>query len=242
MPQYLSAGDSHLVVEFGTTIDLGVNRQVHSLAGELKALSIKGVREVVPTYRSLMISFNPLMLSREDLIQRCEEIVARGDRAAGDVREVVEIPVLYGGEHGPDLPAVAATAGLSEEEVVRLHAANTYPIYMIGFMPGYPYLGGLDERIAVPRHKNPRTKVPAGSVAIAEKQTGVYPIASPGGWQLIGHTPIRLYRPEAMPPTLLSAGQYVRFRPVSPLEYAEITKQVERDAYVPLLKREGATR
>ena len=145
---------------------------------------------------------------------------------------VLEIPVLYGGEMGPDLPFVAEHAGLSEEEVIRIHSSTEYLIYMLGFTPGFTYLGGMSEKIATPRLKQPRVKIPAGSVGIAGTQTGVYPIDSPGGWQLIGRTPVKMYDPDRETPILPEAGQYIKFYPVTQEEYDAIRKEVDAGTFV----------
>ena len=235
MVRYLLAGDSHLVVEFGQNIDPSINQQVHDLARCLAAQELQGLREVVPTYRSLLISFNPLVMGLSDLKLQCDQCISCKAVNARHSREIITIPTIYGGQYGVDLAGVAREVELSEQEVIDIHAAQIYPIYMIGFMPGYPYLGGVDQRIAVPRLKTPRTKVPAGSVAMAERQTGVYPIPSPGGWRLIGRTPLRLYRPEQVPPVLFRAGQYIRFSPVNVDEYHAIEELVNNNEYVPEL-------
>jgi len=225
------AGESNLVVEFGHRIDPEINRQVHALAQKLENEAPEGFVECIPTYRSLLISFDPGKLAGETLIELCKEQLATEQASKLLSPMVVEIPTLYGGEGGPDLDFVAGAVGLSPDEVIDIHSSVSYQIYMIGFMPGYPYLGGLDERIAVPRLKVPRTRVPGGTVAIAEKQAGIYSVTSPGGWRLIGHTPVRLYTPELDPPVLLKAGQYVRFKPVCSEEYEEIGIQVAGGTY-----------
>ncbi|HHY76979.1 MAG TPA: 5-oxoprolinase subunit PxpB, partial [Clostridiales bacterium] len=145
--------------------------------------------------------------------------------------KVVEIPTIYGGEYGPDIEFVAQHNNLTVDEVIEIHSSRNYLIYMLGFTPGFPYLGGMSEKIETPRLKTPRTKIPAGSVGIAGKQTGIYPIDSPGGWQLIGRTPVKLYDPLADPPVLLNAGDYVRFVPIDEKEYKSILKQVEENKY-----------
>ena len=238
MVRYLMAGDSHLVVEFGQSINPGINQQVHALARCLTEQELPGLKEVVPTYRSLLVSYDPLVLSLHDLKDRCNECISRVADTHRQVREIVTIPTLYGGQYGVDLAGVAREVELSEQDVIDIHTSVTYPIYMIGFMPGYPYLGGLDERIAVPRLKTPRTKVPAGSVAVAERQTGVYPISSPGGWRLIGRTPLRLYMPEQMPPVMFRAGQYIRFSAVTVEEYLSLEQSVKNNTYVPNITTE----
>ena len=145
--------------------------------------------------------------------------------------DVLEIPVLYGGEMGPDLAFVAQNAGISEEEVVKIHTSTEYLIYMLGFTPGFTYLGGMSDKIATPRLKQPRVKIPAGSVGIAGKQTGVYPVDSPGGWQLIGRTPVKMYDPDREVPILPQAGQYIKFKAVSQAEYDKIAEEVAKGTY-----------
>jgi KipI family sensor histidine kinase inhibitor len=236
------AGESHLVVEFGRIIDPKLNRHVHNLARKLEELALPGFVECIPSYRSLLISFDPLLLSGEKLMAVCEELVLQARSLDQDDPLVIEVPTLYGGEGGPDLQDVATLVGLSVDEVIAIHSSAAYQVYMIGFMPGYPYLGGLDERLAVPRLKVPRTKVRGGTVAIAEKQAGIYSVTSPGGWRLIGHTPLRLYTPEVDPPCLLKAGNFVRFRPVSQEEYLAISAAISEGDYRPVtypLKQEG---
>ncbi len=211
----LLAGDSALVVEFGDEISLEVNRKVHALASALGKASLLGLGEAVPTYRSLLVHYDPLHLS-------CDEVKAFVSEVLQDCEEkplleprLVEVPVVYGGESGPDMEFVAEHNGLSVEEVISLHSGATYTVYMLGFAPGFAYLGGMPEAIATPRLETPHTLVPAGSAGIAGEQTGIYPIATPGGWRLIGRTPLKLFDPERDPPTLLKAGDTVRFVPIS---------------------------
>jgi KipI family sensor histidine kinase inhibitor len=218
-PRLLVAGDSALVVEFGDEISEEVNRKVHALSYALEKNPLPGLGEAVPAYRSLLVHYDPLCLSWDevkasvtDILQKCEEITLPEPR-------VIEVPVVYGGEFGPDIEFVAEHNGLSVEEVVRIHSAATYLVYMLGFSPGFAYLGGMPEAIATPRLETPRTLVPAGSVGVAGEQTGIYPIATPGGWRLIGRTPLKLFDPQRDPPTLLRPGDTVRFVPVSEGEY-----------------------
>jgi inhibitor of KinA len=214
-PRLLLAGDSALVVEFGDEISEKVNRKVHALAGALGKASLFGLGESVPTYRSLLIHYDPLRLSCDEVQAFVLEVLQEcGERPPLEPR-VVEIPVVYGGEFGPDIEFVAEHNDLSVEEVIRLHSGAAYTVYMLGFAPGFAYLGGMSEVIATPRLETPRTLVPAGSVGIAGEQTGIYPIATPGGWRLIGRTPLELFDPEKEPPTLLKAGDTVRFVPIS---------------------------
>jgi KipI family sensor histidine kinase inhibitor len=195
----------------------------------------------VPTYRSLMVHYDPLVLSSEAVAGLILDAAGHLPEDPREPISVVEIPVLYGGNEGPDLGDVAARAGLREEEVVELHTAGDYLVFMIGFMPGFPYLGGLAPAIATPRLATPRTVVPAGSVGIAGAQTGIYPAESPGGWRLIGRTPVRLFDARLDPPALLQAGDHLRFVPVSRAEYDGIARDVARDRYRPVVRVVPAT-
>lgn len=162
----------------------------------MAAAAIPGVVETVPAFASLLIFYDPLVTEYDAVAAAVQKLAQAPDSdTAAEEGRLVEIPVCYGGAFGPDLPFVAEHAGLTETEVIRLHAGRDYPIYMLGFLPGFPYLGGLDERLFTPRLPTPRTAIPAGSVGIGGEQTGVYPIASPGGWQLIGRTPLKLFDP-----------------------------------------------
>jgi inhibitor of KinA len=214
-PRLLLAGDSALVVEFGDEISQEVNRKVHALADALGKNALSGLGELVPTYRSLLLHYDPRRLSCDEVVAFVSEVLQECEEQPSPKARVVEIPVVYGGEFGPDIEFVAEHNGLSIEEVIRLHAGAAYTVYMLGFTPGFAYLGGMPEAIATPRLETPRTLVPAGSVGIAGAQTGIYPIATPGGWRLIGRTPLELFDPEGDPPTLLRAGDKVRFVPIS---------------------------
>ena len=211
--RFLPCGDQAVTVEWGSTIDEHINRQVHAFARKVEALSHPAITEVVPTYRSATVHYRPEVFSYEELKHLLLSL-AQGSTEEAEELPVVEIPVCYGGEYGPDLEEVAQHCSLTPEEVIARHTAPTYRIYMLGFTPGFPYLGGMDPSIAAPRRKEPRIHIPAGSVGIAGEQTGVYPIVSPGGWQLIGRTPLRLFDPQREQPILLSAGAGIRFVPI----------------------------
>lgn len=211
--RFLPCGDQAVTVEWGSTIDEHINRQVHAFARKVEELSHPAITEVVPTYRSATVHYRPEVLSYEELKHLLAPL-AQGSAEEAEELPVVEIPVCYGGEYGPDLLEVAQHCSLTPEEVIARHTAPTYRIYMLGFTPGFPYLGGMDPSIAAPRRKEPRIYIPAGSVGIAGEQTGVYPIVSPGGWQLIGRTPLRLFDPQKEQPILLSAGAGIRFVPI----------------------------
>ena len=231
-PKFLPAGDRALVVEVGDVISPECNRRVNQLLGAIEEGGVRGVVDLVPTYRSLMVQYDPMLVSFEDLREAISEVGSKLKDGKAGAGRLVEIPTLYGGEYGPDLEFVAEQAGLSVEEAVGLHSGVDYLVYMMGFTPGFPYLGGLPERLATPRLTTPRTVIPAGSVGIAESQTGVYPLASPGGWQLIGRTPLRLFDIERDPPSLISAGGRVRFVPLgSEDEYLSIEEATALGEY-----------
>lgn len=226
--RFLLLGDSALSVEFGQEISPAVNRCVTALRRcideAVKVGRLAGIVETVPTYCSLMIVYDPLALGYDELREKLAAIIDGMKLADEGKRQVVEIPVVYGGEYGPDLEEVAEAHGMTAEEVIRLHSAQEYPVYMLGFVAGFPYLGGMDERLATPRKKSPRLKIAAGSVGIAGGQTGIYSVESPGGWQIIGRTPLKLYDADSENPVLLSAGCYVKFKPVSEAEFKAMMK------------------
>jgi KipI family sensor histidine kinase inhibitor len=214
-------GEGALLVLLGEGIDEGNYRRLASFAERLRAAPPEGFQELVPAYNSCLVVFDPLAARPADMAAALRGLAAGlGPGAANGPAKVVELPVAYGGEFGPDLAEAAAGAGLSERDYIALHAGKDYLIYMLGFSPGFPYLGGLDTRLARPRLKSPRAKVPAGSVGIADGQTGVYPLDSPGGWNVIGRTPLALFDPGRERPALLEAGSYLRFVPISDEQYA----------------------
>jgi inhibitor of KinA len=233
-PRTLTAGDSGLVVEFGAEIDPAVNRSVYGFTAAFEEATIKGVTELVPTYRSVLIHFDPLVLPPQQLQAEVDSLLARpGEDAAGTARSapLYRIPVAYGGGDGPDLERVAEHAGMDGEGVVKIHSGGVYQVYMLGFLPGFPYLGGMDQSIACPRLETPRVKVPAGSVGIAESQTGVYPADSPGGWNLIGRTPVPLFDASKDPPAAIEPGSFVQFVPTGPDEIATIRAEISAGRY-----------
>lgn len=218
--KYLLAGDKAIVVEFGDIIDEEINRKVINLMKNIEESSlINSIYEMIPTYRSLMIIYNPLKITFNNLINSVKNIECNLKNLDKSEKNIIKIPVLYGNDCGPDIDTVAKHNGLSVEDVIRLHSEAEYLVYMLGFTPGFTYLGGMNSKLETPRLDNPRVKIPEGSVGIAGKQTGVYPIESPGGWQLIGRTPIKLYNPKRENPILLKAGDYVKFTPITKAEF-----------------------
>ncbi len=208
-------GDSMLLVEFEPVIDPVVNERAIALAARLRGRNMRGVRDVAPGYCTVGVHFDPLQTDLAAL----EHAIADDGGAVAEIESLatptpIEIGVHYGGPDGPDLAAVAAYAGCTEDEVIERHAGRVYRVYMLGFVPGFAYMGRVEPRIAAPRHRVPRERVAAGSVGIAGLQTGVYPVASPGGWQLIGRAERVMFDPDRTPPSLLSAGDLVRFVPI----------------------------
>ena len=197
----------------------------------IEKAGLPSVIDLVPTYRSVLVYYGPLRVSLTELEERLAALEQHLDEASLEAPRVIEIPTLYGGEYGPDLGYVAEHNGLTPEEVILVHSGTDYPVYMMGFTPGFPYLGGMSERIATPRLPTPRTAIPAGSVGIAEQQTGVYPTESPGGWRLIGRTPVQLFNPRRDPPVLVKVGDRVRFVSVTEDAYHNIESRVQAGSY-----------
>lgn len=228
--RFLPAGDTALVVEFGDHIDRELNDRVLRLSALVRASNMPGVVETVPTFRSLMVHYDPLAADSASLIAAIEKLLD-SRRSETKPRKLWRVPACYALSHAPDLEEVAQRTGLSVEEVVRLHSGTRFHIYMIGFVPGYPYMGDLPAALALPRRVDPRIRVAAGSIAIAANMTAIYPLESPGGWHLIGATPIRLFDLRRPRPALLSPGDAVRFEPVTVREFDAVRTAVAADAY-----------
>ena len=226
----LSAGDRALVVEFGDRVDRALSADVLRLDASLRSSGLVGVIETVPTFRSLMVHYDPMATSRADLEQAVTSLLDRRSDARGAVT-LWRVPVCYEGEFAPDLTEVAQLTGVAPGEVVGLHSGVRYHVYMLGFLPGFPYLGDLPDRLALPRRADPRLRVPAGSVSIATTLTAIYPYESPGGWHLIAATPIRLFDPERPRPALLAPGDIVQFEPIDSASFVSIKKAADRGDY-----------
>ena len=230
-PSLRPLGDAAIRIGLGEGIDPSVHRRVRAACLALDRARLPGVLECVPTYEAVTVFYRPTVVGYADLERAIESALAglrEGEVAAG---RRFTLPVRYGGPWGPDLESLASSHGMSPEEVIEAHRGVAYRVYMIGFAPGFPYLGGLPERLWTPRLDTPRTSVPAGSVGIGGEQTGVYPLETPGGWRVIGRTPVPLYDPDGTPPALLAAGDFVRFRPVGTEEYRDVEDRVRRRAY-----------
>ena len=228
--RFLPAGDSAVIVEFGDRIDRLLSERVLRLSALVRAAKLPGVIETVPTFRSLMVHYDPFATDSASLTVAIENLL---DSSRGEAKPVTlwRIPACYAASHAPDLAGVAQRTGLSTAEVVGLHSGTRYHVYMIGFVPGFPYMGDLPAPLSLPRRADPRVRVPPGSIAIATSMTAIYPLESPGGWHLIGATPIRLFDPRRSRPALLSAGDAVRFEPITVREFDAIRAAVAADAY-----------
>lgn len=229
--RYLVAGDSAVCVEFGNEISPEINKKIRAFKIAVEKSDIPGIVETVPTYRSLLVHYHPEVIGFKVLTEKFDKLMGSLSSIPIPPPTVIEIPVLYGGEMGPDIENVAEHNHKTVEEVIKIHTSEEYLIYMIGFIAGFPYLGGMSKEIATPRLKSPRVKIEGGSVGIAGEQTGIYPVASPGGWQLIGRTPLKLYDADREKPVLLEAGQYIKFAAVTEEEYKKIEKEVEDGTY-----------
>ena len=206
-------GDSAILIQLGDEIDPTLNQRVHALDALLQASTI--ITETVPAYCTLLVHYDPLKSTYNEIKDLIEEKLTLIDVSTHRPSRRLEIPVLYGGASGPDLEPAATTLALSPSELIRLHSEREYTVYMMGFTPGFPYLGILNEKLILPRMSTPRTRVPAGSVAIAGSQTGIYPVDSPGGWHIIGHTPLKLFDPTSEKPFLFTPGDTVKFIPTN---------------------------
>lgn len=218
----LTAGDSAVTVEFANEISPDINRRVIAFGRALAKKKIKGVLEFIPTFRSVTVFYDPCLISYGRLCKLLMRMAENTEAIGEDTKRVFYIPVCYEEAYAPDMHTVMEHTGLSRQSIIELHSGRDYLIYMLGFLPGFAYLGGLDERLHTPRLATPRTRIEAGSVGIGGSQTGIYPLDSPGGWQLIGKTPVRPYEERRENPILYRAGDYIRFVPIKEKEYQEI--------------------
>lgn len=223
--QFRAASDQSLLVSFGERITLESHQRVLKLLRLLQSEPIGGIRNLHPAYCSLLIKFDPLRLDHDELQSRLLPYLARLEQAPLPKPQQVEIPVCYGGEFGPDLNDVAAMHGMTPAQAIELHSSPIYIVYFLGFAPGFAYLGGLPGALASPRLETPRAKVPQGSVGIGGNQTAVYPFATPGGWRLIGRTPVAMFRRDQARMSLLQIGDHVRFSAISKEQFAEFTNR-----------------
>ena len=222
--RFQRASDQSLLIYFGHQITLDVHDRVRKLLALLETEPIPGVRNLHPAYCSVLVKFDPLHWHPDELQNILRQYIGRLENVRLPEPREVEIPVCYGGAHGPDLIDVSSIHGITPAQVIALHSSSTYLVYFLGFVPGFAYLGGLPEALVTPRLATPRRKVPPGSVGIAGSQTGVYPFSTPGGWRLLGRTPVSMFRADRKELSLLSIGDRVRFTPISPEQYAALER------------------
>ena len=222
--RFLPAGDAALLVELGNEISEAVNSRVRALDATVSRAAIPGVIETIPAYCSLLVQYDPLEINYAQLEQLLAELAANSASAPAVEMPIKEVPTIYGGDYGPDLSDVAAAHNLAPEDVIAIHSGTVYTVYMLGFSPGFAYMGNVPDSIATPRLAAPRTRVPAGSVAIAAQQTGVYPQSTPGGWRILGRTNLTLFDPLRDPACFFQPGDRVRFVAVKTFEVSETSK------------------
>lgn len=237
--RFLPAGDCAMTVEFGNAVDIGMNQKVHALAAKIREKQMTGVTELLPTFRSLMIYYNSCETSFEIIKKEIESYGNIQENAENSKKKILKIPCCYGARFGCDLADMERHTGLDRDEIIKIHSSTDYRIYMMGFLPGFVYLGGLDKRLEMPRLKTPRVKIERGAVGIGGNQTGVYPLASPGGWRLMGATPVDLYDPGREEPVFCRAGEYIRFVPITIGEYYDIRHLIVKGSYEVEIVKEG---
>lgn len=228
MFKYHPLGDAAFLIKVGDDISPNIHRKVRTLKISIQKSEIKGIQEIIPAYNELMIYYQPKELNYNDLLTRLKNLERNIESVDLPKPKVIQIPVCYDKKFAPDIEIVAQKNKLLVDDVIQIHTSSKYLIYMLGFTPGFCYLGGLNKKIATPRKDNPRERIEAGSVGIAGNQTGIYPIDSPGGWQIIGKTPLKLFNPENKYPFLLEAGNYIKFESISVKEFEEIAVKETR--------------
>lgn len=231
MIKYLPLGDTAFLIKLGNDISPETHHKVQNLKQVIERKRIQGVIDLTPAYNEIMISYNPDIFTYKELLETLEDIKQNEISKVNESQKVLHIPVCYDKEFAIDIDIVASTNGISVKDVVRFHTSKEYLVYMLGFTPGFCYLGGMDDRIATPRKEVPRTLIETGSVGIAGKQTGIYPIESPGGWQIIGKTPLNLFKPESEPHFLIEPGNYLKFYAISKPEFETIKREVDQNKF-----------
>ena len=235
------SGDSAVLIRLEQTISSENTIGIYNLMSQIRSAKIIGITDLIPAYCSLMVCYDPALISWQSLHDRLKDLSSLQQDDITVTQRHITIPAVYGGIYGEDLPSVAELCGLSEDEVIAIHSGTDYFVHMIGFLPGFPYLGGLDERIAVRRLDEPRIRIPAGSVGIGGSQTGIYPLDSPGGWRLIAKTPVRIYDPASKDPVLFRPMDIVRFQPVSEAEYLDMEQAVANGEHVHIITEGGTS-
>lgn len=225
------SGDKGIIIIFGEQIKKEIHYEIMKFIKLLEKERFAFVEEILPSYTAVLVNYNPSMIEYEEIKEKLNLLSDKMEIDISYEPNIIHIPVLYGGEFGPDLEFVAKCNNLTIEEVIKIHSERNYLIYMLGFTPGFPFLGGMSKRITAPRLEEPRTRIASGSVGIAGSQTGIYPIESPGGWRLIGRTPVKLFLPEKENPVVLKMGDYIKFEPIKEKDYFLILKDIEKSKY-----------
>lgn len=223
--RYIPSGDSAFILRFGTVISVEINHKIRALTILVSKDCPNGIAEFVPSYTDLLVVYDPLIIPYQKVLDFLKESVKRLETIEIPAAKVIEIPVCYGNEFGDDFEVVKSETMLTQEEIIKRHSDPEYLVYMLGFTPGFCYLGGMDQRIACPRKQIPSQLIKAGSIGIAANQTGIYPIDSPGGWQVIGRTPYKMFDAYRENKFLVQAGDYIKFKPISIEVYNEILKK-----------------
>jgi inhibitor of KinA len=228
-PSYLPMGEQVVIVQFEHVLSVEVNQRVQSFANVIKNHQISGVNQLIPAFNSLAICYDPMVIDYNNLVNILRSLEGSVTEETKTNSSVIHVPVAYGGTYGPDLEDVARQTDLTTEEVIKIHHSNPYLVYMVGFIAGFPYCGDIDDRLVLPRRSSPRLKVVKGSVCIANKQTGMYTMTSPGGWHLIGWTPVQTFNPYHDPPSMLKGGDFIQFLPISAQEAEKWDEHRQRE-------------
>lgn len=231
MFKYLPLGDSAFLIKLGNEISIEINKKIRALSIQISQSGIRGIVELIPAYNELMVCYDPLVIEFDLLLEKLKYIENNLDSTSLSPAQLIHIPVCYEPDFALDIKVVASANMLSVDEVIQIHSSSHYLVYMLGFTPGFCYLGGMDGRLTTPRKEVPRIKIEAGSVGIAGNQSGIYPIDSPGGWQIIGKTPIKPFDIRRQPQFLIEPGDYIKFDPISLKEYIEIQRLVEKNKF-----------